>query len=448
MAEDNRTQDKRPSPEALLELSRREERGNGRLKIFLGAAPGVGKTYEMLRTARAKIKEGADVVAGVVETHGRKETKALLRGMEIIPPRKIEYKGRELDELDLDAVIARRPQIALIDELAHTNAPNSRHPKRYQDVEELLDEGIDVFTTINIQHVDSLNEVVAQITGVRVRETVPDSILARADDIELVDIAPEDLIQRLKDGKVYIPEQARLALENFFSPVNLTALRELALRRTAERVDEQLVTQLRAKAISGPWAACERVLVCISEDSRSAGLVRYAKRAADRLHAPWTALTVETRRSIRLSDDERNRIAEALRLAEQLGAETLTIPGSARNIADDIIAYARDHNVTQIIIGKSERPRWFEILNGSIVHDLVRQSGNISVHVISGEQLPADPLPRQAVRAAPEKPSNNLIAYAAALAAVAISLGVAWVLEPLAWVLEPGSASKASTSFF
>ena len=432
MAEDNRAQDKRPSPEALLELSRREERGNGRLKIFLGAAPGVGKTYEMLRTARAKIKEGADVVAGVVETHGRKETKALLRGMEIIPPRKIEYKGRELDELDLDAIIARRPQIALIDELAHTNAPNSRHPKRYQDVEELLDEGIDVFTTINIQHVDSLNEVVAQITGVRVRETVPDSILARADDIELVDIAPEDLIQRLKDGKVYIPEQARLALENFFSPVNLTALRELALRRTAERVDEQLVTQLRAKAMSGPWAACERVLVCISEDSRSAGLVRYAKRAADRLHAPWTALTVETRRSIRLSDDERNRIAEALRLAEQLGAETLTIPGSARNIADDIIAYARDHNVTQIIIGKSERPRWFEILNGSIVHDLVRQSGNISVHVISGEQLPADPLPRQAVRAAPEKPSNNLIAYAAALAAVAISLGVAWVLEP--WI--------------
>jgi two-component system, OmpR family, sensor histidine kinase KdpD len=432
MAEDTHTQQKRPSPDALLEISRREARGRGRLKIFLGAAPGVGKTYEMLRTARAKIKEGADVVVGVVETHGRRETKALLRGMTVIPPRKVEYKGKELDEFDLDALIARRPQIALIDELAHTNAPSSRHPKRYLDVEELLDQGIDVYTTVNIQHIDSLNEVVAQITGVRVRETVPDSILARADDVELVDITPEDLIQRLNEGKVYIPEQAQLALENFFSPVNLTALRELALRQTAERVDEQLVTQLRAKAMQGPWAACERVLVCISDDPRSAGLVRYAKRAADRLRAPWTALTVETRRSIRLTDEERNRVAEALRLAEQLGAETLTIPGSSRKIADDIMTYASEHNVTQIIIGKSERPRWFEILNGSVVHDLVRQSANISVHVISGEQLPTGAQPRPAVRAAPEKTSDNLLAYTFALAAVATSLGLAWLIRP--WV--------------
>ncbi|RUP11208.1 sensor histidine kinase KdpD [Hyphomicrobium sp.] len=432
MADDTHAQHKRPSPDALLEISRREAHRCGRLKIFLGAAPGVGKTYEMLRTARAKIREGVDVVAGVVETHGRRETKALLRNIENIPPRKIEYKGKILDELDLDALIARRPQIALVDELAHTNAPSSRHPKRYLDVQELLDQGIDVYTTVNIQHVESLNEVVAQITGVRVRETVPDSILARADDVELVDITPEDLIQRLKEGRVYIPEQAQLALENFFSPVNLTALRELALRQTAERVDEQLVTQLRAKAMSGPWAACERVLVCISDDPRSAGLVRYAKRAADRLHAPWTALTIETRRSLRLSDEERNRIAEALRLAEQLGAETLTIPGSSRKIADDIMAYARDHNVTQIIIGKSERPRWFEILHGSVVHDLVRQSADISVHVISGQQLPAAPLPRPAVRAAPEARSNNLIAYTFALAAVAVALGLALLLKP--WI--------------
>nr|HML30453.1 universal stress protein [Hyphomicrobium sp.] len=403
MAEETRTPDHRPSPDALLEVLKREERRRGRLKIFLGAAPGVGKTYEMLRTARAKVKEGTDVVVGVVETHGRKETKALLRGLEIIPPRRIEYKGQILDELDIDAVIARRPEISLIDELAHTNAPTSRHPKRYLDVEELLNEGIDVFTTINIQHIESLNEIVAQITGIRVRETVPDSILARADDVELVDITPEDLIQRLKEGKVYIPEQARLALENFFSTVNLTALRELALRRTAERVDEQLVTQLRAKAISGPWAACERVLVCINEDARSSGLVRYAKRAADRLHAPWTAVTIETRRSLRFSEAERNRVAEALRLAELLGGETLTIPGSSRKIADDIIAYSRAHNVTQIIIGKSERPRWFEILYGSVVHDLVRQSGNISVHVISGEQLPSEPATTQAVRTAEDE---------------------------------------------
>ncbi|MET0431260.1 MAG: sensor histidine kinase KdpD [Hyphomicrobium sp.] len=432
MAEENRTTDHRPSPEALLEVLKREDRHRGRLKIFLGAAPGVGKTYEMLRTARAKVKEGADVVVGVVETHGRKETKALLRGLEIIPPREIEYKGQTLGELDIDAVIARRPQIALIDELAHTNAPGSRHPKRYLDVEELLNEGIDVFTTINIQHVDSLNDVVAQITGVRVRETVPDSIFARADDVELVDITPEDLIQRLREGKVYVPDQARLALENFFSPVNLTALRELALRRTAERVDEQLVTQLRAKAMSGPWAACERVLVCISEDPRSSGLVRYAKRAADRLHAPWTAVTIETRRSLRFSEAERNRIAEALRLAELLGGETLTIPGSARNIADDIIAYSRAHNVTQIIIGKSERSRWFEILNGSVVHDLVRQSGDISVHVISGEQLPGEPSTPQTVRTAKDEDPRRPLDYLWTFAAVGAALVMAWALEP--WV--------------
>jgi two-component system, OmpR family, sensor histidine kinase KdpD len=432
MAEENRAADHRPSPEALLEVLKREEKSRGRLKIFLGAAPGVGKTYEMLRTARSKVKEGADVVIGVVETHGRKETKALLRGLEIIPPRKIEYKGQTLDELDIDAVIARRPKIALIDELAHTNAPTSRHPKRYLDVEELLDEGIDVFTTINIQHIDSLNEVVAQITGVRVRETVPDSIMARADDVELVDITPEDLIQRLREGKVYVPEQARLALENFFSPVNLTALRELALRRTAERVDEQLVTQLRAKAMSGPWAACERVLVCINEDSRSAGLVRYAKRAADRLHAQWTAVTIETRRSLRFSDAQRNRIAEAMRLAELLGGETLTIPGSSKTVADDLIAYSRAHNVTQIIIGKSERPRWFEILYGSVVHDLVRQSGDISVHVISGEQLPTEPPTPQTVRTAKDKDSHQPLDYLFTAVAMAVALGVAWTLEP--WI--------------
>lgn len=432
MAEENRTSHDRPSPDALLEVLKREERQRGRLKIFLGAAPGVGKTYEMLRTARAKTKEGFDVVIGVVETHGRKETKALLRGLEIIPSRQIDYKGRTLEELDIDAVIARRPQIAVIDELAHTNAADSRHPKRYLDVEELLDEGIDVYTTVNIQHIDSLNDVVAQITGVRVRETVPDSILERADDVELVDITPEDLIQRLKEGKVYVPDQARRALDNFFSPVNLTALRELALRRTAERVDEQLVTQLRARAMSGPWAACERVLVCINEDVRSSALVRYAKRAADRLHAPWTAVTIETRRSLRFSEQERNRIAEAMRLAELLGAETLTIPGSSRSVADDLIAYSRAHNVTQIIIGKSERSRWFEILYGSVVHDLVRQSGSISVHVISGEQLPAEPATTQPVKTAKADKTGHPLDYVFTFLAVFAALALAWVLEP--WI--------------
>ena len=279
------------------------------------------------RQARARRKDGYDIVIGVVETHGRKETEALLEGLEVVPRRRIEYKGQWLEEMDLDAIIARRPQIVLVDELAHTNAPGSRHPKRYLDVEELLSRGIDVYTTVNIQHIESLNDVVAQITHVRVRETVPDTVFDRADAVELVDLTPDDLIQRLKEGKVYVPKQAERALEHFFSPANLTALRELALRRTAERVDEQLLTQMQAGAISGPWAAGERILVCVSEDPRAAGLVRYAKRLADRLHAPWIALYVEGRRSLQLSEEERDRIADTLRLAESLGGEADHDPG-------------------------------------------------------------------------------------------------------------------------
>ena len=321
--------DQRPSPEALLEAARREESRAGKLRIFVGAAPGVGKTYEMLETARARRKDGYDVVVGVVETHGRKETEALLDGLEIVPRRRIEYRGQWLEEMDIDAIIARRPQIVLVDELAHTNAPGSRHPKRYLDVEELLNRGINVYSTVNIQHIESLNDVVAQITRVRVRETVPDRVFDRADSVELVDLTPDDLIQRLKEGKVYVPKQAERALEHFFSPANLTALRELALRRTAERVDEQLLTHMQAHAIPGPWAAGERILVCVSEDPRAAGLVRYAKRLADRLHAPWTALYVETQRSLQLTEEERDRIADTLRLAEALGGEAITIPAAA-----------------------------------------------------------------------------------------------------------------------
>src|SRR5215471_18589248 len=278
--------DGRPSPEALLAAAKQEDRG--RLKIFLGAAPGVGKTYEMLLAAQGRRRDGVDVVVGVVETHGRRETEELLEGLEVIPRRQVDYKGHLLSEMDLDAILQRRPKLVLVDELAHTNAAGSRHPKRYLDVEELLNRGIDVYTTVNIQHIESLNDVVAQITHVRVRETVPDSVFDRADAVELVDLTPDDLIQRLRDGKVYVPRQAERALEHFFSPANLTALRELALRRTAERVDEQLLTQMQAQAISGPWPASERLLVCISEDPRAAGLVRFTKRLADRLHASWT----------------------------------------------------------------------------------------------------------------------------------------------------------------
>ena len=263
--DDRGSREGRPSPDALLETAQQSARG--RLKIFLGAAPGVGKTFEMLSAARARHKEGVDVVVGVVETHGRRETEALLNGMEIIPRRPVDYRGRSLAELDLDALLARRPQLALVDELAHTNAPGSRHPKRYMDVDELIAAGIDVYTTLNVQHVESLNDVVAQITRIRVRETVPDSIIDKADDIELIDLTPEDLIQRLRDGKVYVPHQAERAIRHYFSPGNLTALRELALRRTAQRVDEQMVRYMQAHAISGPWAAGERILACIGSDA-------------------------------------------------------------------------------------------------------------------------------------------------------------------------------------
>src|SRR5690349_14820602 len=315
----HRDSDQRPSPEALLEAARREDSRVGKLRIFVGAAPGVGKTYEMLQQARARKQDGYDVVVGVVETHGRKETQALLDGLEILPRKHLEYKGQRLEEMDLDAIIARHPQIALVDELAHTNAPGSRHPKRYLDVEELLNHGIDVYTTVNIQHIESLNDVVAQITHVRVRETVPDSVFDRADAVELVDLTPDDLIERLKEGKVYVPKQAERALEHYFSPGNLTALRELALRRTAERVDEQLLTHMQAHAIPGPWAAGERIVVCVSEDPRCAGMVRFVKRLADRLHCPWTALYIEGRRALQLSDEQRDRLADTMRLAESLG---------------------------------------------------------------------------------------------------------------------------------
>src|ERR1700704_3071887 len=423
-----RTSEQRPSPEALLEAARREESQTGRLKIFVGAAPGVGKTYAMLENARAKLKAGVDVVVGAVETHGRQETQALLDGLETVPRRRFEYRDQVIEEMDLDALIARRPKIALVDELAHTNAPGSRHPKRYLDVEELLRNGIDVYTAVNIQHIESLNDVVAQIPHVRVRETVPDSIFDRADAIELVDLTPDDLIQRLREGKVYVPKQAERALEHYFSPGNLTALRELALRRTAERVDEQLLTHMQANAIAGPWAAGERILVCLSEDPRAAGLVRYTKRLADRLHAPWTAISIETRRSLQLTDEQRDRLADTLRLAEALGGEAITIPGVGRRIADDVINFAHANNVTQIIIGKSTRSWWFELMRGSVVHDLVRRAGNISVNVIAGD---AQGVTKAAVQTAARSEPFNSRPYLMALLFVAVGLAAAALIQPM-----------------
>jgi two-component system sensor histidine kinase KdpD len=371
----------RPSPDALLEQARKE--GRGRLKIFLGAAPGVGKTFEMLTQARQKRLEGVDVVIGVVETHGRVETDALTKGFEAIPKRRSLYKGHVVAEMDIDAVLQRRPKLVLVDELAHTNAEGSRHPKRYLDIEEILAAGIDVYTTVNVQHIESLNDVVAQITRIRVRETVPDEILDEADAIEMVDTTADDLLQRLKDGKVYVKAQAERALRHFFSAGNLTALRELALRRTAQRVDREMTEYMQAHAIGGPWPAAEHVLVCVNEHPSSAELVRRARRAADNLKASWTALYVESPRHLSLSEIEKDRIADTLRLAQRLGAETLTIPG--RDIAQAVLDHARKANVTQILIGKSERSRGFELLHGSVVRDLMRASGAISVTAVLAE---------------------------------------------------------------
>ena len=418
-------EERRPSPEALLAAA--QEQGRGRLKIFLGAAPGVGKTYDMLETARAKIREGVDVVIGIVETHGRPETAALLEGFEVMPRQRIEYKGRVLEEMDLDAILARRPQLVLVDELAHTNAPGSRHPKRYLDVQELLVAGIDVYTTLNIQHVESLNDVVAQITRIRVRETLPDSVLDAAHEIELVDLTPEDLVQRLKEGKVYVRDQAERAIRHYFQPGNLTALRELALRRTAERVDDQMVNYMQAHAIAGPWAAGERLLVCVSESPSITALIRYARRAADRLHAKWTAIYIESQRHHSLTEAQRDRIAEALRLAERLGAETIRIPG--RRIADELIAYATANNITQIIIGKSERSPWFELLHGSVVRELVKRAGNISVHVraIKDDEL----APEGEIAARPPGSAFRPGPYLRSFLMVGLALGVSELIAQL-----------------
>ncbi|NLS04276.1 sensor histidine kinase KdpD [Rhizobium sp. P32RR-XVIII] len=423
MPDDRSDQAARPSPDALLEKARAEMRG--RLKIFLGAAPGVGKTYEMLVSGRAKLADGVDVVVGVVETHGRKETQALLDGFEIIPRVAVNYKGRALEEMDLDAILARKPDLVLVDELAHTNAEGSRHPKRYLDVQELLERGIDVYTTLNIQHVESLNDVVSQITRIHVRETVPDSIIDVADDVEIIDLTPDDLIKRLHDGKVYVPQTAQRALTNYFKPGNLTALRELALRRTAQRVDDQLVSHMQAHAISGPWAAGERVLVAIDHRPRCASLVRYAKRMASRLRAPWSAVYIETTRSIGLTEEQRDTIAATLRLAEQLGGEALTLPG--RQVAEELLRHATSNNVTHIVIGSPEKQTWRQWLWPSPVDELIRHAGDISVHVMSGNEKEGEAA--RGVKPAPAVPTFNIRSYMLATAYVVIALGVSIVLD-------------------
>jgi two-component system sensor histidine kinase KdpD len=381
--------ERRPSPEAMLKLAQAEEAEavRGKLKIFLGYAAGVGKTYAMLEAAQERKRDGRDVVAAYVESHGRPETDALLEGLEVLPKARIEYQRVFLPEMDLDAVLDRRPQIALVDELAHTNAPGSRHEKRWQDVEEILAAGIDVYTTVNVQHFESLNDVVVQITGIAVRETVPDSLLDLAAEIRLVDIPPEDLLQRLREGKVYVPEQAAFATEKFFRPGNLIALRELSLRRAAARVDEEMRAYMEARAIPGPWPAAERLLASISGSPFSERLIRTTRRLADELKAPWFTVYVETPGGGRHEQENRERVWKDLRLAESLGSQVATL--TATSVAEAVIDYARSHNVTQIVVGKPAKPRWREFLRLPLVDRIIRLSGAIDVHVVSYEPVEA-----------------------------------------------------------
>src|SRR5262245_44409199 len=408
---------RRPSPEALLETVQRAERA--RLKLFVGAAPGVGKTYAMLQAAQQRKREGVDVVVGVVETHGRAETIALLDGLDVVPRRRIEYRGQTLEEMALDGILARRPQVVLVDELAHTNAPGSRHPKRVADVEELLAAGIDVYSTVNIQHLESLNDVVARITGIRVRETIPDAVLDRADEVKLIDLSPEELLQRLREGKVYMAAQAERAIRNYFTPSNLTALRELALRETAEHVDEQMRAYMRALGVQGTWPVAERIMVAVSGGSLSRDLVRAARRIAERRNAPWIAVFVEHPGFHERSEAERERVADVLRLAEQLGGEAVTIPGT--DVADELVRYAHQRNVTELILGKPGTSWWRDRWSRSLVARVIRRSERIEVRVIAADrpEEPGDKVARRGstIRGAPYAAALALVGAAAALAA-------------------------------
>ena len=414
--------DARPNPDALLAEVQREQRG--KLRIYLGMAPGVGKTYEMLTAAQKKRAAGIDVVVGLVETHGRKETAALLEGLELLARKAVPHQGRVLEELDLDALLARRPQLALVDELAHSNAPGSRHPKRWQDVEELIAAGIDVFTTLNVQHVESLNDVVAQITRVRVRETVPDDVLDAADDIELMDLTPMELVERLREGKVYGGEGGERALANYFTPANLTALRELALRRTAERVEDQLQQHRLRQGVRDVWAAGENVLVCLDGSPSSTALVRAGRRLADRLNAPWTTLHLETPRS-RNSAAQQARIAAALRLTEELGGEARTLPARL-DLADDLLDYARQHNFTQLLVGKAQRARWFEWLHGSVVDALVRRAQGLTVVVLAEERAAEKQEPAASARPFELGPA---VAYAESIASLGLVTAAGFAVD-------------------
>jgi len=416
--------DSRPNPDALLaEVQAHESKSNrGRLKVFFGMAAGVGKTYAMLEEARKRAAEGADVLVGYAEPHIRTDTEALLLGMELLPYKIVEYRGAKLKEFDLETALKRKPAIILVDELAHSNAPGMRHPKRWQDVVEMLNAGINVYTTLNVQHLESVNDIVERVSGVKVQETLPDRVLEEADEVELVDIAPEELLERFREGKVYRPEQAERAAKHFFTKGNLIALRELALRTTAQRVDMQMQEARREAGIRATWASSERLLVCISPSPMSRRLVRTAKRLATSLKADWIAAYVEIPRGRELTPRDRLRLDGTLRLAEQLGAKPITLSGN--NVADEIIAYSQAHNVTKVVVGKPEQPRWREWLQGSIVDDLIRRSGEIDIYVMRGESESEKPERYGFIR----RPKTDWIGNAWAVASVAAATLIGWPL--------------------
>jgi two-component system, OmpR family, sensor histidine kinase KdpD len=377
--------DKRPDPDELLERVQRDEQKarRGKLKIFFGACAGVGKTYAMLSAARAAKQQGVEVVVGYVETHKRTETAELVEGLEVLPTRTLEYRGKTFAEFDLDAALRRKPLLILVDELAHTNVAGSRHARRWQDVEELLEAGIDVYTTVNVQHLESLNDIVGQITGVQVWETVPDTVFDRADEVTVVDLPPDELLQRLKDGKVYMPHQAAQAIRNFFRKGNLIALRELALRRTADRVDAQMREYREVQAIRGVWRAKERLLVCVGPEPGGERLIRSAARLAATLHADWIAVYVETPRLQRLPGAARDRVLKTLRLAQEMGAETTSMAGES--IATALMSYARSRNVSKLVVGKTSRSRWRRRISIPLAEELSLMADDVDVYVVGYE---------------------------------------------------------------
>jgi two-component system sensor histidine kinase KdpD len=402
MGMDNSRSDRpRPDPDALLKEVQREEEKRGRLKIFLGYAPGVGKTYTMLNEARVLKKRGEDVVVGIAETHGRIETEELLKGLEMMPKRRVEYQGIMLEELDIDTILKRRPAAVLVDELAHTNAPGSRHPKRYQDIEELLDSGIDVYTTVNVQHFESLNDVVEKITGIRMQETLPDTFLDRADEVQVIDIPLEELFERLKEGKVYIPRQAERAMQNFFQRGNLVALRELTLTHVARKMDTELLNYMRAKAISGPWPAGERLMVCIAPSPYAKQLLRKGYTIAKESHAEWFAVYVSTPALKDIPDKDKAYIAEALNLAEELGAKIATLSGT--DVANEILRFAREYNINHIVIGKPLHSMLLGLWKGSPASRLLHTQSEFELHLIT----PTVEKKEVAVKATPERLALN-----------------------------------------